>query len=210
MGSLLTESPRQSSAVTQLDWKSIDMTNSGSEDGSRMYATGLLVGMEDVLQEKQAEYLSSILIPLCNHVQEQLLNANIQNQEESYAKIANIQQLIMAVNALSKGFSERLVTASRPSWMHIRIDNTINLKTQGIHDRLHPSSMARAVHNRLHKSGWCIGFLGAYNEDISLLGDDNKMITAVACSPELRPGSGHQYFLFKCDKDYYGNNWVNF
>ncbi|KAI3865623.1 hypothetical protein MKX03_016162 [Papaver bracteatum] len=40
-----------------------------------------------------------------------------------------------------------------------------------------------------------IGFLGAYNEDIFLLGDDNKMITAVACSPKLRPGYGHQ-FLF--------------
>ncbi|XP_026431323.1 exportin-T-like [Papaver somniferum] len=102
---------------TQLDWKSGDMTNSGSEDGSHIFeAIGLLIGMEDVRvpQEKQAEYLSSLLIPLCNQVQELLLNANVQNQEESYAKIANIQQLIMAINALSKGFSERLVTASRP------------------------------------------------------------------------------------------------
>ncbi|KAI3881098.1 hypothetical protein MKX03_010111, partial [Papaver bracteatum] len=50
-------------------------------------------------QEKQAEYLSSLLIPLCNQVQELLLNANVQNQEESYAKIANIQQLIIEINA---------------------------------------------------------------------------------------------------------------
>ncbi|XP_021890966.1 exportin-T-like [Carica papaya] len=36
------------------------------------------------------------------------------NPEEASVKIANIQQIIMAINALSKGFSERLVTASRP------------------------------------------------------------------------------------------------
>ncbi|KAI3936546.1 hypothetical protein MKW92_045646 [Papaver armeniacum] len=35
-------------------------------------------------------------------VQMLLLNANVQNQEESYAKIANIQQLIMKINALIK------------------------------------------------------------------------------------------------------------
>ncbi|KAI3874912.1 hypothetical protein MKW98_019485 [Papaver atlanticum] len=97
----ILQSPRQSGAVTQLDLKSGDTTNSGSEDGSHIFEEiGLLIGMEDVLQEKQAEYLSSLLILLCN--QELLLNANIQNHEESYAKIANIQQLIMAINALSK------------------------------------------------------------------------------------------------------------
>ncbi|KAI3896677.1 hypothetical protein MKW92_020836 [Papaver armeniacum] len=51
-----------------------------------------------VPQEKQAECLSSLLIPLCNQVDELLLNANAQN----HAKIANIHQLIMEINALSK------------------------------------------------------------------------------------------------------------
>ncbi|MCL7036651.1 hypothetical protein MKW94_027396 [Papaver nudicaule] len=116
IGKILQSLQDRVAQFTQLDWKSRDMKNSGSEDGSHIFeAIGLLIGMKDVPQEKQAEYLQSLLIPLCSQVQGLLSNANMQNQEESYAKIANIQQLIMAINALSKGFSERLVTASRPA-----------------------------------------------------------------------------------------------
>ncbi|KAJ9691929.1 hypothetical protein PVL29_011167 [Vitis rotundifolia] len=89
---------------------------SGSEDGSHIFeAIGLLIGMEDVPPEKQSEYLSSLLTPLCQQVEVLLINAEVQNAEDPVAKIANIQQIIMAINALSKGFSERLVTASRPA-----------------------------------------------------------------------------------------------
>ncbi|KAI8529707.1 hypothetical protein RHMOL_Rhmol12G0246000 [Rhododendron molle] len=89
---------------------------SASEDGSHIFeAIGLLIGMEDVPLEKQTEYLSALLTPLCQQVEASLLNAKIQNSEESPAKIATIQQIIMAINALSKGFSERLVTGSRPA-----------------------------------------------------------------------------------------------
>ncbi|XP_075107328.1 exportin-T-like isoform X3 [Nicotiana tabacum] len=89
---------------------------SGCEDGSHIFeAIGLLIGMEDVPLEKQSEFLSALLTPLCQQVEALLLNAKAQNPEESPAKIANIQQIIMAINALSKGFSERLVTASRPA-----------------------------------------------------------------------------------------------
>ncbi|CAK7356517.1 unnamed protein product [Dovyalis caffra] len=102
---------------------------SGSEDGSHIFevsydtcrdysqAIGLLIGMEDVPSEKQSDYLSSLLTPLCHQVTVEILliNANVLNPEESPVKIANIQQVIMAINALSKGFSERLVTASRPA-----------------------------------------------------------------------------------------------
>ncbi|KAL3528585.1 hypothetical protein ACH5RR_007907 [Cinchona calisaya] len=88
---------------------------SSSEDGSHIFeAIGLLIGMEEVSLEKQSEYLSALLTPLCRQVEVALLNAELQNGEESPTKIANIQQIIMAINALSKGFSERLVTASRP------------------------------------------------------------------------------------------------
>lgn len=88
----------------------------GSEDGSHIFeAIGLLIGMEDVPPEKQSDYLSSLLTPLCQQVQTMLVNANMLNTEESTAKVANIQQIIMAINALSKGFSERLVTSSRPA-----------------------------------------------------------------------------------------------
>ncbi|KAL2462466.1 Exportin-T [Forsythia ovata] len=89
---------------------------SGSEDGSHIFeAIGLLVGMEDVPPEKQSDYLSALLTPLCQQVEFALLNAQTQIPEESATKIANIQQIIMAINALSKGFNERLVTASRPA-----------------------------------------------------------------------------------------------
>ncbi|KAL3632878.1 hypothetical protein CASFOL_025862 [Castilleja foliolosa] len=87
---------------------------SGSEDGTHIFeAIGLLIGMEDVPLEKQSEYLSALLTPLCQQV-EVAVNAKSRNHEESVAQIENIQQTIMAINALSKGFSERLVTATRP------------------------------------------------------------------------------------------------
>ncbi|KAL2345996.1 hypothetical protein Fmac_007281 [Flemingia macrophylla] len=89
---------------------------SGSEDGSHIFeAIGLLIGTEDVLPEKQSDYLSSLLSPLCRQVEALLINAKLLSFEETNAKIAVIQQIIMAINSLSKGFSERLVTASRPA-----------------------------------------------------------------------------------------------
>ncbi|KAF2323627.1 hypothetical protein GH714_036372 [Hevea brasiliensis] len=78
-------------------------------------AIGLLIGMEDIPLQKQADYLSSLLTPLCHQVEILLMNAKLLNSEESQAKIVNVQQIIAAINALSKGFSERLVTASRPA-----------------------------------------------------------------------------------------------
>ncbi|XWS18812.1 hypothetical protein CRYUN_Cryun32bG0077100 [Craigia yunnanensis] len=74
--------------------------------------------MEDVPLEKQSDYLSSLLTPLCQRVEAMLMNAKVLNPEESPLKIANIQQIIVAINALSKGFSERLVTASHPAIGH--------------------------------------------------------------------------------------------
>ncbi|KAL2555026.1 Exportin-T [Forsythia ovata] len=91
-------------------------TASNEEDGSHIFeAIGLLIGMEDVPHEKQSDYLSSLLSPLCQQVELALSNAKAQNPEESPAQIADIQQIIMSINALSKGFSERLATASRPA-----------------------------------------------------------------------------------------------
>lgn len=88
---------------------------SGSEDGSHIFeAIGLLIGMEDVPLEKQSGYLSSLLTPLCQQVEAVLLNAKPHNPEESLPQIENMQQIVMAINALSKGFSQRLVTTTRP------------------------------------------------------------------------------------------------
>ncbi|KVI05850.1 Armadillo-like helical [Cynara cardunculus var. scolymus] len=99
---------------TSMDYAAKDL--SGCEDGTHIFeAIGLLIGMEDVPLEKQSEYLSSLLTPLCQQVEILLASSRVQNSEESPSKVANIQQIIMAINALSKGFSERLVTASRPA-----------------------------------------------------------------------------------------------
>ncbi|CAI9114420.1 OLC1v1015139C1 [Oldenlandia corymbosa var. corymbosa] len=89
---------------------------SATEDGSHIFeAIGLLIGMEEVPLEKQSEYLSALLTPLCQQVEMALVNAKVRALEDSPEKVASIQQMIMAINALSKGFSERLVTASRPA-----------------------------------------------------------------------------------------------
>ncbi|KAK1434241.1 hypothetical protein QVD17_11160 [Tagetes erecta] len=102
------------SQFTSVDYASKEL--SGSEDGSHIFeAIGLLIGMEDVPLEKQSEYLSSLLTPLCQQVEILIASSRVQNSEDSPSKVANIQQIIMAINALSKGFSERLVTASRPA-----------------------------------------------------------------------------------------------
>ncbi|XP_068660519.1 exportin-T-like [Aristolochia californica] len=99
---------------TSVDWK--EPKYLGSEDGTHTFeAIGLLIGMEDVPPEKQSEYLSALLIPLCRQVELLLSEAKGQSSEDSNSRIANIQQIIMAINALSKGFSERLVTATRPA-----------------------------------------------------------------------------------------------
>ncbi|CAA0814601.1 Exportin-T [Striga hermonthica] len=88
---------------------------SGSEDGTHIFeAIGLLIGMEDVPLQKQSEYLSALLTPLCQQVEVVLFNAKSCSPEESLAQVENIQQIIMAINALSKGFNERLTTATRP------------------------------------------------------------------------------------------------
>ncbi|KMT04827.1 hypothetical protein BVRB_7g169980 [Beta vulgaris subsp. vulgaris] len=99
---------------TSMDFAAKEMI--GAEDGSHIFeAIGILIGMEDVPLEKQTDYLSSLLTPLCQQVETLLVSGKIQNPEGSPATILIIQQIIMAINALSKGFSERLVTGSRPA-----------------------------------------------------------------------------------------------
>ncbi|KAK4784101.1 hypothetical protein SAY86_018469 [Trapa natans] len=102
---------------TSTDYMSKALT--GSEDGSHIFeAIGMLIGMEDVPMEKQSGYLSSLLTPLCQQVASLLSTSKVDREDES-VKLAIIQQIIMAINALSKGFSERLVTARRPAIGHM-------------------------------------------------------------------------------------------
>ncbi|KAF3452025.1 hypothetical protein FNV43_RR08121 [Rhamnella rubrinervis] len=100
--------------ITSINYSSKELL--GSEDGSHILeAIGLLLGMDDVPATKQSDYLSSLLTPLCQQVEALVMNAKVLMPEERPVKIANIQQIIMAINSLSKGFSERLVTHSRPA-----------------------------------------------------------------------------------------------
>uniref|UniRef100_A0A803LDF0 Exportin-T n=1 Tax=Chenopodium quinoa TaxID=63459 RepID=A0A803LDF0_CHEQI len=88
-----------------------------AEDGSHIFevvnaiyaAIGILIGMDSVPHEKQTHYLNSLLTPLCQQVK-----TLIENPEDSATNILIIQQIVVAINALSKGFNERLVIASRP------------------------------------------------------------------------------------------------
>ncbi|KAG6733275.1 hypothetical protein I3842_01G218800 [Carya illinoinensis] len=99
---------------TSMEYAAKDLP--ASEDGSHIFeAIGLLIGMEDVPLEKQSDYLSALLTPLCQQVDTLVKHAKLSSSEEAPAKAGIIQQIIMAINSLSKGFSERLVTASRPA-----------------------------------------------------------------------------------------------
>ncbi|KAG6478049.1 hypothetical protein ZIOFF_061481 [Zingiber officinale] len=97
---------------TSSDWSSKYLKCSGSEDGSQTFeAIGLLIGMEDVSPEKQSEYLAALLDPLSQKLKGLLSDAKAHGLEESSAKASTIQQIIMALNALSKitSFIHRMV-----------------------------------------------------------------------------------------------------
>lgn len=101
---------------SSLDMPSKELKYSGPEDGSYTFeAIGLLIGMEDVPLENQSEYLAVFLNPLCRQVESLLLEAKSQGLDESSAKARRFQQIIMALNAISKGFGERLVRTTRPT-----------------------------------------------------------------------------------------------
>ncbi|XP_010471283.1 PREDICTED: exportin-T [Camelina sativa] len=101
------------SQLTTMNYASREL--SGTEDGSHIFeAIGLIIGLEDVPAGKQSEYLSLLLTPLCQQIEAGVQQAKVANSEDFPVKIANIQFAIVAINALSKGFSERLVTGSRP------------------------------------------------------------------------------------------------
>ncbi|XP_072971935.1 exportin-T [Typha angustifolia] len=101
---------------TNSDWTNKEVKCAGSEEGSQTFeAIGLLIGMEDVPPQRQTEYLANFLNPLCQQIKSLLLDAKVQGFEGSSAKVLTLQQIITALNALSKGFSERLVMNNRPA-----------------------------------------------------------------------------------------------
>ncbi|CAM6105358.1 unnamed protein product [Calypogeia fissa] len=79
-------------------------------------AAGLLIGMEDLSEEKQLKFVSDLLLPLCAQV-DIILGSQIVSGDPvgSAPTVLNLQQVILAISHLSKGFGEQLITNSRPS-----------------------------------------------------------------------------------------------
>ncbi|MCO5598110.1 hypothetical protein L7F22_052201 [Adiantum nelumboides] len=87
------------------------------EDGSHAFeAIGLLLGMEELSEEKQTKYLSALLVPLCNQVDSLLTSRPLEEDPVlPSATVVALQQVIVAINSLSKGFGEQLATCTRPA-----------------------------------------------------------------------------------------------
>jgi len=101
---------------TSMDWANKDAKFPSSEDGSQIFeAVGLLISIEEVSPETQAQYLAALLNPLCHQIESLVMDAKAQGLEESSPKAISLQQIIVALNMVSKGFNERLVMGNRPA-----------------------------------------------------------------------------------------------
>ncbi|KAM0831568.1 hypothetical protein ACQ4PT_065447 [Festuca glaucescens] len=101
---------------TAMDWANKEAKFSSSEDGSQIFeAVGLLIGIEEVSPEKQVQCLTALLNPLCHQIESLVVGAKTQGLEESSPRAMSLQQIVVALNMLTKGFNERLVMVSRPT-----------------------------------------------------------------------------------------------
>ncbi|GJN33060.1 hypothetical protein PR202_gb21619 [Eleusine coracana subsp. coracana] len=97
---------------TSMDWRNNDTKSSSSEDGSQIFeAVGLLIGIEEVSPEKQAQCLTALLNPLCRQIESLVMDAKAQGLEESSPRALSLQQIIVALNMVSKGMVVRHVCA---------------------------------------------------------------------------------------------------
>ncbi|CAD6217137.1 unnamed protein product [Miscanthus lutarioriparius] len=104
------------SQFTSMDWANKDTKFPSSEDGSQIFeAVGLLIGIEEVSPEKQAQCLTALLNPLCHQIESLVMDAKARGLEESSPRAISLQQIIVALNMVSKGFNERLVMVNRPA-----------------------------------------------------------------------------------------------
>ncbi|XP_024390921.1 exportin-T isoform X2 [Physcomitrium patens] len=87
-----------------------------ADERSYMFeAVGLLIGMEDLAVEKQATFLSALLVPLCGQVEAMLSRDEVKGDPIGPTPITMaLQQIIMAISYLGKGFGEHLATNGRP------------------------------------------------------------------------------------------------
>lgn len=101
---------------TAMDWTNKEAKLSSSEDGSQIFeAVGLLIGIEEVSPEKQVQCLTALLNPLCHQIESLVVGAKAQGLEESSPRATSLQQIVVALNMLTKGFNERLVMVTRPT-----------------------------------------------------------------------------------------------
>ncbi|KAG0621103.1 hypothetical protein M758_4G269300 [Ceratodon purpureus] len=87
-----------------------------ADDRSYSYeAIGLLIGMEDLSVDKQATFLSALLVPLCGQVEAILSSDEVKGDPVGPIPITtSLQQIIMAISYLAKGFGDHLAANGRP------------------------------------------------------------------------------------------------
>lgn len=77
-------------------------------------AIGLLIGLEDLPVDKQATFLSALLVPLCGQVETILSSDEVKGDPVGPGPVtSSLQQIIMAISYLAKGFGEHLATNGR-------------------------------------------------------------------------------------------------
>ncbi|CAK9198433.1 unnamed protein product [Sphagnum troendelagicum] len=78
-------------------------------------AIGLLIGMEELPVDKQATFVSALLMPLCAQVEAILASDEVKGDPiGSVSTVGVLQQIILAISYLSKGFGDHLASNNRP------------------------------------------------------------------------------------------------
>ncbi|GAQ89651.1 tRNA exportin [Klebsormidium nitens] len=89
----------------------------GDGTDERLYifeAIGLLVGVDEVPSAKQQEYLTALLGPLFQQLESVLASIPAGDLEGPATAVNTLQQVILAIAYLSKGFGEHLAANKRP------------------------------------------------------------------------------------------------
>lgn len=136
---------------TAMDWGNKDAKFSSSEDGSQVFeAVGLLIGIEEVSPEKQVQCLTALLNPLCHQIESLVMGAKAQGLEESSPRAMSLQQIVVALNMLTKGFNERLVMVSRPT-IGVMFKKTLDVVLQVLISFPNMRSLRSKVISFLHR-----------------------------------------------------------
>jgi exportin-T len=79
-----------------------------------LQAIGLLIGVEEISSQKQQEYLTALLGPLFQQLETAIGSVPASDLEGPATAVNTMQQVILAIAYLSKGFGEHLAANNRP------------------------------------------------------------------------------------------------